>query len=216
MHDIAAPSLPGRIAKVAVRFLAEIAISAIATLCVSVALSSYFWRESPGSPALPATSLAPPTALAGTPQSAPAAEAQAGEAANAILRRQLISPVNLRSSRLAIGLVPQTAPAAPSPRPRSSPARPRAHTAKPPCSGECAGHSLAAAHTPQAAVEAVAEPQPPMAPPPPLAALPLPERATDALLPPLPIPDAPSRLSRPAFRPVATVANLLSNLAGRW
>ena len=34
------------------------AISAIATLCVSVALSSYFWRESPGSPALPATSLA--------------------------------------------------------------------------------------------------------------------------------------------------------------
>src|SRR5262249_51913747 len=53
MTGMAATSIRARIAKAGGRFLAEIAVSSIATLCVSLGLSNYLTRESPA--ALPSS-----------------------------------------------------------------------------------------------------------------------------------------------------------------
>jgi hypothetical protein len=232
MSGMAVTSFSGRIAKAGGRFLAEIAVSSIATLCVSLGLSNYLTRESPA--ALP---FSPP---AFTRITLPLGEvgAQIGTTTSAIDDWQLITPAGARAEDLSLASLKQAAPGQPAsaqaalaqaapasaapaqaasadPSPQSS-ARPQPHQAhtkthapKPACSGECAGRPVLAQ---PAAAPVMAEAQPAQASAErPILWLP---GYGDAPLPPLPIPEV--AFGRTGLHPIATAANLLTKLAGRW
>jgi len=211
MDDMAATSLSGRIGRMGGRFITEIAASSIATLCVSLALSSYFSRESPASPAYPTS---PPAFTRAYAQIATIG-GQIGATAAALSDWQSVAPASARGVDLALAPAAQAGPpqpAAPASRSQPHQSRPRAHTARPPCSGDCAGHTLLAARAQPLPVQATVEPQPVLIAMP-RASFPSLEYAAETLMPPLPIPEGAFARSGP--HPIARVANLLTNLVGR-
>ena len=203
MHDKTADSLLGRVSRAGRRFLAEVAVSAVATLCVTLALSGWFRQADAVQPPSPSGSGgAPPTAMA-----AYAAPANSDASAD--------RPLPAR----AVALAPAV-PVGPPSHARLHQPKPKAHDARPSCVGSCATRVVAASPRPVPVIQAMAEPQlaAPLAPP--QAAAPLaaqrPEIGADTPLPPLPIPavsrrPAPSMLGR-----VVGVSEMLAEFARNW
>ncbi len=206
MDDIAATSLSRRAARAGRRFLAEVAISAMATLGVTLALSGWLRREVPAAPQVLPVSAAMPTLAAPTMTAAsPETPNDAGLRLLRSMHAENGKPSPQNAADPAAAALPR----------RAELPRPRGHGARPSCASPCAAHSVVA--TTQGAVPAgLAAADPQALPPRPWPEAQQHSQYADAPIPPLPIPAASARLTRSLLGPVATMSELISGLAGKW
>jgi hypothetical protein len=205
MHDMAAASLIKRVGKAGRRFMAEVAVSTMATLCVTLVLSGWLHQQQGPIPA----ALIPEAASAAA---SPQAIETSGERKAEPDARSATAP----SDKLALTTVMEPASAAPVRGQQPRRPRARAHDAKPSCGSSCAGRASASAdNSPPSSRQAMLDLGPPaMATT--IVASPRSPYDLDAPVPPLPIPGTVSRPARPLLEGAMAVADVLSGLARRW
>ena len=227
MGDCAASLLKG-VGRAGWRFVVEVAVSSVATLCVTLVLSGWF---RPGTASVASPEIAPASTGTSVMASSPAksdplrAVDASAIAADVPVNRPLLVEKDVAEKEKpdatrALEPVPAISASSPRPRSPSHPAKVTSHNAQASCAPACSSHSMSEASAKMANLE----PASPQGAPDPQAVAPTPASSAEeeyrptvfgVALPAVPVHTVLAHPWRPVLQGASSVTELITGLAGK-